>query len=415
MSKEYHNSSFVVVRFNRPFVWPRNMTVATSECWDFVPERNYVLNANQIGPLKDHVECVTGLAEMPLYKPLRPGIVLNGAKVLVERYRERGIGDLLFLTGPLTYLNLLGGGNLKADMYALADRGMILNGHPTLRFGGTMWGPLVYEDLARYDAHWFIDVATEYNDQPEQENVYDFLYRSIGLEPSTVPPVYKRPSVFLNNDDRKATDQFMRCVWAEKKGQLDLRCNPYYIIAPGARSSLRAMPYGTWLQVIQTLAERHPVVVVGDAMERMPQTDMTWGQFSEQVSALSRTPQGAGVVNAIGATSLRVLLSLMQGAIAVGSMDSGPLYMAQAVRTPAVSVWGVHDPRMRLGYDRDYMDLAIHEKAACRHAPCYAATGFPVDKCPGGAKQTICNPLLAVRPQTILAKFAEVEARHAKA
>jgi hypothetical protein len=90
-------------------------------------------------------------------------------------------------------------------------------------------------------------------------------------------------------------------------------------------------------------------------------------------------------------------------------MDSGPLYIAQALNVPAISVWGPHDPRVRIGYDKPYMDLAVWNKGACRHAPCFAYQGFPIHKCPSGAQQLLCEPLKQVDTGEILSKFASVE------
>jgi len=75
-----------------------------------------------------------------------------------------------------------------------------------------------------------------------------------------------------------------------------------------------------------------------------------------------------------------------------------------------VSVWGPHDPRVRIGYDKAYMDNAVWNKAACRHAPCFAYQKFPEHKCPSGAQQIMCEPLKLVDTDEILAKFATIEA-----
>lgn len=393
-----HNSQWVVVTFNRPILWNRN----EDEVWMFNPPGRYVLNANQIGNLSSYIQTISDLKSQAYYKPLRAGANISGATILIERYRERGIGDMLFLTGPMNYMSFVTGGDIKMDMYALADRGMVMNFHPALRFEATMAGPLRYDDLQFYDYQWMVDTATEYDEEPDQVNVYDFLFKQLGFDPSTIPAQYKRPTVRLTQDDQHNLDQFLYFVFLEKK--LDLRKTGYYVVAPFARGSLRCMPYGTWLRVIRTLATKRPVVVIGNLTDRMPETDMSAGEFNQHV-----TQSGGNVVNAIGNTPLRVMMAVMSKATAVGCMDSGPLYVAQALNVPAVSVWGPHDPRVRIGYDKAYMDLAVWNKDACRYAPCFAYAKFPEHKCPDGAAQAMCQPLKMVDAEEILAKFAAIE------
>lgn len=393
-----HNSQWVVVTFKRPILWNRN----EDEVWMFNPPGRYVLNANQLGNLSPHIQSISDLKSQPFYKPLQAGANLPGAKILLERYRERGIGDLLFLTGPMNYIHFVTGGDVAIDMYAMADRGMVMNHHPALRYGASMAGPLRYDDFQFYDYHWMVDTVTEYDEEPDQQNVYDSLYSQLGFDPATIPAAYKRPSATLVKDDLNNLDQFLYFVWLEKK--IDLRKTGYYVVAPFANSSLRAMPYGTWLTVIRELATKRPVVVVGNLNDRMPETDMTAGEFYQHIQQ-----SGGNVINAVGNTPLRVLMAIISKAVAVGCMDSGPLYIAQALNVPAISVWGPHDPRVRIGYDKAYMDLAIWNKPACRHAACFAYAKFPEHKCPNGAAQTVCEVLKAVDKGEILDKFASVE------
>jgi ADP-heptose:LPS heptosyltransferase len=402
--KTPHNSQWVIVTFTRPVMWTRN----DDEVWAFSPKRRYILNANQLGNLSEYIHTISDLRTSAHYKPLIAGqATLAGANVLIERYRERGIGDILFLTGPMNYLKFLSGGAVNIDAYALADRGVILANHPALQYKATLAGPLHYDDLQNYDYHWFVDTVTEYDEEPDQLNVYDALYKTLGLDPATVPAEYKRPNIVLEDADFKNLDQFLYFTYLEKK--LDLRRTGYYVVAPLARGSLRAAPYQMWLNVINTLKTRRPVVVVGSLDGRVPATDMDAGEFNQHV-----IQAGPNVVNAMRnpAMPLRVLASIISRATAVGCLDSGPLYVAQALRVPAISVWGPHDPGVRIGYDSDYMKLAIWNQSMCRRAPCYCYDRFPVEKCPLGAEQRVCEVLRTADPAEIVAKFNEVEERN---
>ena len=407
MDRRPANDSFLVVSFKKPVLWTRNIGDKNEEVWMLQPRRRYVMCAHQLGSLTSYIDKISDLESATLYKPLRAagGNFNAGCSILVERTRERGVGDLLFMTGPLAYLRHLTAGACKVDMYAMADRGSILGNNPILEHKSPLTGPLVYEDLAHYDFHWFVSTVSEYCEERDQENVYDILYKSMGLNPAHVPAVYKRPSVVLDDSDMRNTDQFLKYVWMERK--LDLRQTGYYIILPYSRSVIRSMPYGTWLGVIAKLATKRPVLVAGDLTDRAPVTDMSFGEFAARLGQL-----GPNVVDVIGRTPTRVLLGLMSKATAVGCLDSGGLYMAQALRTPAVSVWGNADPRVRVGYDKEYMDLAVWQKDACGHAPCYSYSGWPSHKCPMGEGQRICNPLAAATPDSILEKFNKIEERN---
>ena len=402
--KTPHNSQWVIVTFNRPVMWTRN----EDEVWAFTPHRRYILNANQLGNLEGFIHTISDVRTSALYKPLLAGqATLAGSNILVERYRERGIGDLLFLTGPLRYLKFLSGGEANIDVYALADRGVMLAHHPSLRYKTTLSGPLHYDDLQHYDYHWLVDTVTEYDEEGDQLNVYDALYKTMGLDPATVPADYKRPNIILGDDDLKNLDQFLYFTWLEKK--LDLRKTGYYVVAPLARGSLRSASYQMWLDVINELKTKRPVVVLGSLDGRVPTTDMEAGEFNQHV-----TQAGPNVVNAMRSPPmpLRVLVAIMSRAIAVGCLDSGPLYIAQALRVPAVSVWGPHDPGVRIGYDKEYMDLAVWNRDVCRRSPCYCYDRFPAEKCPNGENQKVCEPLRTTGAKDVIAKFVEIESRN---
>jgi ADP-heptose:LPS heptosyltransferase len=180
-------------------------------------------------------------------------------------------------------------------------------------------------------------------------------------------------------------------------------------VAPFSNATLRCLPYGRWLEIIAGLATRRPVVVVGNANLRLPDSDLSAGDFIGKLGNL-----GQAVINAIDGTSIRTLMALMSRATAVVTLDSGPLYIAQAVNTPAVSIWGTHAPAARIGYDSRYMDWAVWNGYACRRCPCFAYGEFPVDKCPDGPRQTVCEVLKSVEAAQVLTKIDDIEVNAAK-
>jgi ADP-heptose:LPS heptosyltransferase len=293
---------------------------------------------------------------------------------------------------------------VNIDSYSLADRGAILTGCPWLSSKSTLAGPLHYDDLQHYDFHWMLGTVTECNEEPDQLNVYDALYRQLGFDPAQIDVQFKRPTAWIQPEDDKNLDQFYYMVWMQKK--VDLRRTGYYVVAPLAAASLRCMKYADWLPIIKELADRRPVVVVGLLHERMPTMGMSVGQFNAELGNVSE-----GVINVLGGTNLRFTLALIAKANAVVTLDTGPLYMAQALRVPAISVWGTHHPGTRIGYDKDYMDLAIWEHEACGFSPCYAYGCFPELKCPLGSSQETCQVLASVTVDAVTAKLDMVESR----
>ena len=91
-----------------------------------------------------------------------------------------------------------------------------------------------------------------------------------------------------------------------------------------------------------------------------------------------------------------------------------PIYIAQALKVPAISLWGTHAPASRIGYDKNMMDLAIWKQEACQYAPCFAFGGFPVNKCPFGGEQTCCEVLASITPDDVLKKVDMIESASAQ-
>ena len=123
-SKLPSNSQYVIVTVSKPVMFHQT----EDETWLFNPNRRYLINASRIPAIHPFIESVSELDNSSLVNPLRAGKAVTGAKILVERFRERGIGDLLFLTGPLSYIHHCSGANCTIDLYAFSDRGMVLTG-----------------------------------------------------------------------------------------------------------------------------------------------------------------------------------------------------------------------------------------------------------------------------------------------
>ena len=396
-----HNVHYVVVTFKNPVLW----AIDGDETWLLNPARRYVMNSDMLDGLAAHIDTVSDLRPSAKYVPLRRGENILGKRVLVDRYRHRGIGDLLFMTGPLAWLHHVTGGRVTLDVYTLVERGAVLADNPHISSRTPLNGPIHYDDFGNYAAQWMVEVATEFDESADQINVYDALYRSMDVDPSTVDDRFKRPHASLNMADAQALDAFYWRIMQTHR--CDLRATPYYVVAPLSHASLRSVPYAVWLGVIQKMAAKHPVVVLG-----APRTgytpdagSLTFSQFNQELDKLRSS--GAAVFNCIGITPLRLSMAVVASAKAFTGLDSGLLYVAQAFRTPAVSVWGTHNPHTRLGYDKTYMDGAIWRQEQCPQSPCYAYSRFPQHKCVYGASQNVCE-VLKVTPDEIVSKLLKI-------
>jgi hypothetical protein len=390
---------WVIVSFKEPVLWDRS----ENETWMFNPNRRYIINKGQVDSVAEKIDTISELKGSRLHNPLLANRNLANASILVERHRDRGFGDYLFLTGPLNYLKHISGGSANIDVYALSDKGKILDHHPALRYSTALSGPIEYDSLHLYHYHWFIDSVTEYDSEPDQLNVYDALYKQLGVEPQSVDPRFKRPSMTLSNQDYKDLDSLYYFIYLQKK--IDLRRVGYYVVAPTAMANLRSANYQLWLSTIANMAKLRPVVVLGYANNsRAPATDMAYGTFMQHLDNL-----GPNVINLTGATPIRVACALLSRAVCAVTLDSGLLYVAQAFRIPAVSIWGPVSPWARIGYDKEYMDLAIWNKESCRFASCQAHIDFPRNKCPRGDSQVVCEPIHVTTPEQIVEKVKLVE------
>jgi hypothetical protein len=396
-------TSWVIVTFKKPLQWSR----ADDEVWMFNPHVRYVLNHHQLEGLKPFIATISELKTGGNYRQLNSSTPLQGARILIERYRDRGIGDLLFLSGVLQYIYDMSGSTSIIDLYALTDRAGVLRFHPALGNSaagdpyGPLAGPILYDSLPHYTAHWFIEQVTEYVEEPDQLNVYDQLYRQLGIDPKNVAPKYKRPYVYYSQSDWRDLDSIYATAYGTQ--QVDLRVTPYIVLCPAAYGSLRSAPYRMWLALAQALSDKFVVCFVGRTSDQgqLPAPDITFGEFYQEVDALTKK-NPKRIFNLIGPTPLRPMMAFVARSTALVSLDSGMLYVAQAARVPAVSLWGTHAPHARLLYDGPYMRGAVWKRESCPASPCWAYAGFPTDRCPQGDNQRVCHPLATITVNDIL-------------
>ncbi|UCZ57778.1 glycosyltransferase family 9 protein [Desulfurispirillum indicum] len=113
---------------------------------------------------------------------------------------------------------------------------------------------------------------------------------------------------------------------------------PYIVLSPC--STQRTRNFRNWsaqgyAEVIRHIAQQYGIATI--LTGGRTSTEL---QYGEQISLL--TPDTT--VNAIGGTSLKTLLALIGGAVAVIAPDSGPMHMATAMGTPAIGLYAGSNP-----------------------------------------------------------------------
>lgn len=375
-----------------------------SEQWYLAPRRRYLLTSDVVAELGDNVEKASELEGFSQYRPLNGTQLLHHRNILVSRHFYRGLGDILFMTGPLQYLWRQSGKTSLVYFYGNADRTAPLSGSEWLAGREPLRGPIELDHLPLYDGgHWLPHYVTEHNHETDQLNVYDSLYKQLSVDYEQVPAAFKRP--FLPSPGRvqlSAVDEL-------KKALNLVGFDPdhgYYVIAPTSTSRLRSAPAGFWIDLSRSLLEKKPrraVIMVGTTGDA--------ARLDVQLADLRRELAGLGVVDLVDQTTTSDLSGIVSQASCVFCLDSGPLYLAQAYRVPAVSIWGTHHPGCRLAYDEHYLELAVFNQGACPHAPCYAYNSFPRNLCPRGQSQDACEPLMRAPVNECLDKLELVERR----
>ncbi len=139
--------------------------------------------------------------------------------------------------------------------------------------------------------------------------------------------------------------------WDERGARLGLSAtDPYAVIAPGSRWISKRWPIDRFADLIDPLLRRgfKRVMVIGSPAERDQARPLT-ERFGSSVmrienGAAAGTPDGATIVDLVGATSIGQTMALVAGAGLVIANDSAPLHMAVGFDRPCVALFGPTDP-----------------------------------------------------------------------
>jgi ADP-heptose:LPS heptosyltransferase len=316
----------------------------------------------------------------PLIRELPP--VKNWRKRRVLFYRNRGIGDQLICSCLSRFFREI----LGAEAFQLSDRvheplwaynpyignvplSMPMHLDPVWRAKGRPF----------FDAAFFFESATEWDNDSEQPNVYDRLFGMAGIEPSRVPAKFKRPIFSVQPDDINKRIDWLRQVGAAMKKDLT---NGYIFLQIQATNKVRSLPFSLTEKVLSATNEfaesRDLPILCGGSTPFPPET----------AALISKTPLAINVATAIN--NIRLFGTVVGGASLVLGPDSSALHFAAAFEVPALGFWGPFSPGSRTAYYPNQIHL--YHPELCPASPCYNyLPELPVTKCPRGTAQTSCE------------------------
>ncbi|WP_297058678.1 glycosyltransferase family 9 protein, partial [Thermosulfurimonas sp.] len=144
----------------------------------------------------------------------------------------------------------------------------------------------------------------------------------------------------------KATDP-SRDIFPSPEGEEKARaflssvCEPLIGLAVSCRNRLKAMEPATWARLIDLISQnlKARVVLIGSEAER---------SFGDRILSLIRDKNA--VLNALGAFTLEELPSLLKRLRIFVGVDTGIMYMADALGVPVVVIAGPTHPREPVSY-----------------------------------------------------------------
>jgi ADP-heptose:LPS heptosyltransferase len=292
-------------------------------------------------------------------------------------YRPRGIGDQLIASSlPRFFTDVLG-----AQCYQLADRvhESIWLGNPYIG-GAPIAVPVSLDALVRFKSRPFYDYffplesVSEWDCEPEQENVYDRLFAMCGFY--NVPDRFKTPVFQITPTDRNAWQEWIARV-SLILGQ-NISESGYILYQMRATNIGRTVPLEQQALVLAELNESgFPILCVDDEPLKRPVAEML-AQFKNAHDVSGRIE------------NVRLLGTMIANSRLTVAPDSLAIHFAAANQVPCLSVWGPFDPQSRIKYYPKQIGLAHPEK--CPNAFCYNYMPMlPIHKCPKGEKQQACE------------------------
>jgi ADP-heptose:LPS heptosyltransferase len=304
-------------------------------------------------------------------------------------YRNRGLGDQLIASClPRFFTDVLG-----AKCFQLADpvHEPLWLGNPYIQ-GAPTAVPIGIDSLVRarrpfYDYAFFLESVSEWDSEPEQENVYDRLFALVGFR--NVPDRFKIPYFPFTQVDRDVYQN-----WITGPNNIDLS-RGYIFYQLRATNRGRTIPLETQSLLLTELDKLGlPILCVDDMPPEQPVREMI-GSFKNAHDFSRRID------------NIRFFGILIANATLVVAPDSLAIHFAAASQTPCLSVWGPFDPQSRIKYYP--RQIALSHPEQCPNAFCYNyQPNLPAHLCPEGEKQKDCACYRGVTTQEISDALAKL-------
>jgi ADP-heptose:LPS heptosyltransferase len=247
-----------------------------------------------------------------------------------------------------------------------------------------------------FDKCFFFESVTEWDSDSEQPNVYDRLFRMIGLDSDRVPEKYKRPVFNLQQDE-----VVKRIDWLKTVGLIAGRdlSKGYIFFQLRTTNLVRSLP----LELIRTILS-----AVNEYADPLGISILCADDQPFPTEIQNLIAQFPTVINVAGTiTNTRMLAAIIAGARLVIGPDSCALHFAAAFELPALGFWGPFSPAARTAYYPNQIHIFHSEK--CPNAPCFnLLPTLPAQKCPNGARQVSCEVFAGINPAEISAAIKEL-------
>jgi hypothetical protein len=180
----------------------------------------------------------------------------------------------------------------------------------------------------------------------DTESTYDALFRFAGVDPDTVAPEFKRPVFLLDKAKIIERDDWLQQIGVHRYFVLQLTC----------QDKFRTFP----LSLVERVLE---VASVEAARRKATIFCVKNSEFSPEIAALiKKTPHAVNLEKQL--STVTHFAELIAGACLFIGPDSSGLHFAAAFETPALGLWGLLHPDLRVKYYKNqvhiYPDLGLN-------------------------------------------------------
>ena len=201
----------------------------------------------------------------------------------------------------------------------------------------------------------------------DTECTYDALFRFAGVDPGTVAPEFKRPVFRLNRTRIAERDDWLKQIGVRRYFVLQLTC----------QDEFRTFP----LDLVERVLE---VASVEAARRDATVLCVKNSAFNPEIAALiKKTPHAVNLEKQL--STVTHFAELIAGASLFIGPDSSGLHFAAAFETPALGLWGLLHPDLRVKYYKKqvhiYPDLGLNpSKETSRQAKLASSTLSSITK-----------------------------------